>query len=130
MIAVDTNVLLRFLTRDDEDQAARARQLLADEMVFVPATVLLEAAWVLHSSYGYDRRAIAEALHAVLSVPSVEVEEPVQTRKALDWFAAGLDFADALHLASSGAATEFATFDRRFVQRATKLGTKPPVRHP
>jgi predicted nucleic-acid-binding protein len=46
MRAVDTDILVCYLTNDDPDQAARARHLLAREEVFVPLTMLLEAEWV------------------------------------------------------------------------------------
>jgi predicted nucleic acid-binding protein len=44
-----------------------------------------------------------------------------RVEKALDWCVAGLDFADALHAAFSGAAEKFATFDDKLVRRAKKI---------
>ena len=61
MRAVDTNVLVRFLTRDDQQQAARARKVM-EQGVFIPKTVLLETEWVLRYTYEFDRTAVAEAL--------------------------------------------------------------------
>lgn len=128
MIAVDTNVIVRFLTRDDEAQAAAALSIIRDEEVVIATTVLLEAAWVLARTYGYRRPALVEALKALASIPSVTFEEPARARRALDWFEAGLDIADALHLASAGRSVAFATFDRKLARRARQLGGAPPVR--
>jgi len=53
MIAVDTNVLVRFLVRDDAKQAARAAALIQANEIWVCKTVLLETEWVLRSLYGF-----------------------------------------------------------------------------
>ena len=52
MIAIDTNVVVRFLTNDDLAQANRAEAVLRTENTFLPKTVLLETAWVLQAAYG------------------------------------------------------------------------------
>jgi len=54
MIAVDTNVLVRFLVRDDRKQAARAAALLRSSSVWISKNVLLETEWVLRSLYGFS----------------------------------------------------------------------------
>lgn len=51
-----------------------------------------------------------------------------QVAQALDGYAAGLDFADALHLAGSAEAPELVTFDRNFAKRGRDLDVSPPVR--
>jgi len=53
MLAVDTNVVVRFLTRDDHVQAARARLIFDRETVLLLKSVLLEAEWVLRSVYHF-----------------------------------------------------------------------------
>ena len=55
MLAVDTNVLVRFLARDDTGQTARADHLLRVNRIWIPKTVLLETEWVLRNSYAFDR---------------------------------------------------------------------------
>lgn len=121
MIAVDTNVVVRFLTRDDPAQAVRARALLEAGSVFVSRTVVLETAWVLGSTHRYDRAAIVGGLRKLLGLPGVEVEDAAAVRRALAWCEEGLDIADALHLASSGDANRFATFDRTLRRRAGRI---------
>ena len=126
MIAVDTNVLVRFLARDDARQAARAEELLRANEVWISKTVLLETEWVLRSLYRIPPQTLAEALGALLGLGSVVVEDELAVAKALEWFGKGLDFADAMHLASAGNARRFATFDRKFARQArdvTKVET-------
>jgi predicted nucleic-acid-binding protein len=128
VIAVDTNVLVRYLVEDDPGQTDRAEAVLRRGAVLVPNTVLLETAWVLGTSYRFDRAAIANAITKLLGLPGVGPEDRVTAGQALAWFAQGLDFADALHLASSGRAEAFATFDRALRRKARGMrGTVPVV---
>ncbi len=121
MLAVDTNVLVRFLARDDADQTARADNLVRANRIWIPKTVLLETEWVLRDGYSFDRHRITTDFRSLLGISTVHAEDEGAVAEALDWFAAGMDLADALHLASSRSADEFATFDRRFAVRAAKL---------
>jgi predicted nucleic-acid-binding protein len=126
MIAVDTNVLVRFLVRDDAAQAARAAALIQANEIWVPKTVLLETEWVLRSLYGFSPESMAGALRALAGLRTMFLEDERAVAKALEWFKDGLDFADALHLASAGDAKQFATFDRKLAKQArrtTTLGT-------
>jgi predicted nucleic-acid-binding protein len=122
MTGADTNVLVRFLTRDDEDQFQKALAFVKREPVFVPDTVWLETEWVLRYAYGFDRAAIAKAFRDLLGLSQIHVEEPNRLLLAIEWHAAGLDFADALHLAASQETDAFATFDHDFVRGAATLG--------
>ena len=130
MIAVDTNVVVRFLTNDDHAQAARARALLRDNPIFLAKTVLLESEWVLRSGYGFAPEAIAAAFRGLLGLPGVAVEDPPAIRQAMDWYGRGFDFADALHLASSAGATGFATFDKALARRLRALDDLPAAVEP
>ena len=121
MVAVDTNVLVRFLVRDEARQAARAASLLRNTPVWISKTVLLETEWVLRSLYGFSADARAGALRALAGLQTVVLEDELAVAKALGWFQDGLDFADALHLASVGDAKQFATFDRKLIKQAKRL---------
>jgi predicted nucleic-acid-binding protein len=121
MIALDTNVVVRFLTADDAAQARRARRLIESNEVLVPATVLLEAEWVLRAGYGFGQEQIQTCFLALLGIPTLHTDAPDRVNQALDWYAAGLDFADALHLAFSQSAEQFATFDDKLVKRADRI---------
>ena len=128
MLAVDTNVVVRFLVRDDTRQTARADELFRENRIWIPQTVLLETEWVLRSVYRLDPRRIEEVIRGLGGVPTVVFEDDEDVAHALDWFAAGMDFADALHLASIGPASEFVTFDRKLAASAARAGVVPKVR--
>ena len=122
MVAIDANVVVRFLTGDDPEHSVRARALVESEDVFVATTVLLETEWVLRSAYGFGRGAVVSALRAFAGLPRVRVEDPARLAEALDRAAAGFDFADALHIATPEAAQGFATFDTRLIRSARRVG--------
>ena len=121
MLAIDTNVVVRLLVGDDPEQQARARDLIAAELVFVPVTVMLETEWVLRSVYGHAAAVIAKALRAFGGLPNVTIEDAGEVSQALAWAEAGLEFADALHLAKAAHCDGFASFDRRFARAADRL---------
>ena len=126
-IAVDTNVVVRLLTGDDPDQAARAKNLFESAAIWLPKTVILETEWVLRRLYGLNRDRVAEALTALIALPKVLCEDEGAIVAALDWATKGLDFADALHLASAGSARRFATFDRDLAKRARDVSANITV---
>ena len=128
MIALDTNIVVRLLVRDDPAQTAQAVAVVRGSPVLVTTSVLLETEWVLRSRYRVPRPAIVEGLRRLIDLDQLTLDHPTVAARALDGFEAGLDFADALHLATSHAATEFATFDRALAHRAGALGLAPPVR--
>ena len=122
MRAVDTNVIVRYLTNDDPKQAAKARALIGHEPIFVPRTVLLEVEWVLRSVYDLPVAKIISALRALAGLPGITVEDAPLVAKAMEWTEAGMDFADALHLAAAAGCAGFLTFDKRFSRSAARLG--------
>ena len=81
MIAVDTNVVIRLLTGDDQDQATRARELFETETIWLPKTVILEAEWVLRRLYGLAKGRVAEALTALAALPNVRARMKPQSSK-------------------------------------------------
>ena len=84
--------------------------------------MLLEADWVLRSGYRLSRSEVLEALRSFAGLPRVTLEDPGLLATALDWAARGMDFADALHLASSDHCEAFMSFDRRLAAAAARLG--------
>lgn len=122
MRAVDTNVLVRFLTADDPRQAKVARKIIAAGDVFVPTTVVLETEWVLRAGYDFTPDEVGAGLRALGGLPGVSFEEPAEVAQALDWLGAGMDFADALHLAKAAHCAAFMTFDRKLAKKAKALG--------
>ena len=94
MIGLDTNVLLRLLLRDDEAQAAAALRFVegacsAEAPCLINRIVLVEAAWVLASGYGYGREQVAAILDAVLRTEVFAVENAAEAWAALKDYRAG-----------------------------------------
>lgn len=118
MIAVDTNILVRLLVQDDAAQAHKAEALFANNQIFIADTVLLETEWVLRHAYQLDATDIHSALSSLLGLDNVLVRDQVAVQQALKWFQAGMDFADAWHLALSQSCEQFATFDLKLIKKA------------
>ena len=122
MVAVDTNILVRFLVKDDLAQFQRAEKLLQDHEIYIPDTVLLETEWVLRFAYNLSPDAILQGFLLLLGMENVNVRDASAVKQALDWFAQKMDFADAWHLALSQSCGRFATFDDKLVKRAKGKG--------
>lgn len=125
MLGVDTNVLVRFLVRDDEAQFEKARKLIKREVaagrsVFVSHLVILETEWVLRSRYSLPKDLIVEVISGLLDATDVQFEnEPAVEEALFIWKDATADFADCLIGAKNRrlGCSATATFDAK----ATKL---------
>ena len=122
MVALDTNVVVRYLVQDDAAQALRATRLFRSQQVWLAKTVLLECEWVLRGAYQFQPAEITAAFRALLGLANVEVEDAPAVAAALRATERGLDFADALHAASAGPGMRFLTFDAVFTKRSAKAG--------
>jgi predicted nucleic-acid-binding protein len=134
MIAVDTNILARYYVDDPGDpEAAHQRPIAARLMqessaIFVPVTVLLELVWLLRAFYDFAAADCAAVVEHLAGLPNVTVEDWPAALEAARLHRAGLDFADALHLARCTRCTHLYTFDdRKFARRANKLIDTPQV---
>jgi hypothetical protein len=83
----------------------------------------LELAWVLSSSSGYNltRKVVTERLRHIMGLPTIDAEDAVQVAQAINWYENGMDFADALHLASSCEVKGFATLDGKMSRKALQI---------
>jgi len=126
VIALDTNVLVRFLVEDDPKQNARARALVkrlidADDAAFVSDVVLCELVWVLARSYRIPRGPIADHLQTLLRARHFSFLSTDALHRALAAFRSGKgDFADYLireHAAAAGC-DGVATFDQVLTQES------------
>lgn len=123
MIALDTNVLVRFFVDDDRDQADRAEAALgactAKAPGFVAREVLLELVWVLERTYGRPRAIVADLLEGLLDARNIAVEAAAAAEESLEIYRRGGDFADAMIAAAARAAGagSLVTFDRKFAGR-------------
>lgn len=121
MIGLDTNVLLRFLVKDDAAQGERSARAIRQaavrrEPVFVGTIVLCEMVWVLTSRYGYGKPDIVRVLTDILDADGFEIAERDVVRAAVDDYRAHkADFADCLIGRTNQAAgcRETWTFERR-----------------
>ena len=101
MLGIDTNVLVRFLVRDDERQFAKAHSQIQREVrdggVVVSLLVQLEAEWVLRSRYGLKKSEIAAVLSGLLEASNIRIEDESSVEEALDvWSSSAADFTDCL----------------------------------
>ncbi len=102
MLGIDTNVLVRFLVRDDEAQFEKTRKLIKREIaagrrVFVNQLVLMESEWVLRSRYAVPKNQIIEAISGLLDATDIQFEDEPSIEEALFmWKDATADFADCL----------------------------------
>jgi len=122
-------VIVRLLTQDDARQSSRARAIFERETkIFIAESVLLETEWVLRFAYGFKKQQVVDAFRKLLGLKSIRVNDGWVVRAAIDWHEQGLDFADALHLATGRDATTLLTFDRPFVKAASKLAGNVTVK--
>lgn len=128
MLAVDTNVVVRYLVGDHPEQSERASALFREAQVWVSSTVLLETAWVLGKAYGYRPHQIAWALRLLGGLPAVTLQNTDQMARALGWLDR-MDVADAIHLAQATGMEAFVTFDQGLVRAAAGIDGAP-VREP
>ncbi len=121
MIVLDTNVLVRLITKDDIEQTRQAVALLEKNGPFwIGREAILEAGWTLKAAYKYSRQDVARALHLVATLDSAQVEGGARMHRALRLHAGGLDLGDALILAFAPDGATVASFDERFVKRAKR----------
>ena len=120
MIALDTNVLVRFVVADDAEQAARAKALVAratadGEQLFVSDLVLCEFVWVLESAYRFPRGVVVRTLERLLAARALAFRDSAALARSVEAFSRGKgDFADYVILAHAREAgcDAVATFDR------------------
>ena len=115
MRAVDTNVLVRLITRDDAAQVAAAERFV-EKSAWVSHLALAETAWVLEAVYGRTASEIAGAIDLLLAHRELSLQEPAVVTSALDLFRSrpAVGFSDCLLLAIAQGAghVPLGTFDR------------------
>jgi predicted nucleic-acid-binding protein len=126
MLALDTNVLVRFLVDDDEIQSSRAAKLVSrtirgGEQLFVSDVVLCELVWVLRASYSFGRAEVAGVLQRLLKAAHLTFTDSDQLKRAAEAFASGKsDFADYVirEQARAAGCECVVTFDRALLKEA------------
>ena len=120
MIALDTNVVVRFVVEDDREQSERSRAFLEARSeegtpCLVTDIVVCETVWVLESCYGFGRTEIAATLRALLRACQLRFQSPDLVARALDRYRKGAgDVSDYLvdELGRAAGCTATVTFDR------------------
>ncbi len=120
---VDTNVLIRHLTGDPPDHAARARTLLREaRRLFLTDLILAEVAYVLESFYETARPQVAQSCRSIIAFPAIATVDPERLLRTIEVYEIHrIDFQDAYLVAcaeSSGVGV-VASFDRDFDKVAT-----------
>jgi predicted nucleic-acid-binding protein len=119
MIGLDTNVLVRFLVEDDEEQCRRATAVIESTVergqeLYISDIVMCETVWVLTSAYRFSRTQIADVLAQLLRAKQMAFPSSDRIARSLDAYRSGRgDFADYLireHARAAGCET-VATFD-------------------
>ncbi len=121
MVAIDTNIIIRFLTRDHEAQYKKAYRIFNTQEIFISDTVILETEWVLRYAYQFQPPDICDAFNKLFGLENVSLLTPHSTAQAIEWHRDGLDFSDALHLATSQECEQLYSFDVKFAKRAKGL---------
>jgi predicted nucleic-acid-binding protein len=120
MIALDTNVLIRYLALDDPVQSRRATEVIDEALageqgVFIPVIVLCETVWVLRGYYKLSKQRIIQVLDAILTEKGFEVEARPEIHKALaEYRLYSGDFADYAigFIARAHRCSQVLTFDQ------------------
>lgn len=128
---VDTNILVRHLTADPPDVAARAtRFLAAGHDLLLADLIVAETVYVLESFYEAPREQVAEAMRSLIALDGIMVVDPAMLLRALEIYEVDrLDFAEA-YLAANAESTsvgKVATFDRSVDRVKTIQRVEPPV---
>ena len=119
MRAVDTNVLVRLITRDDSRQVASADSFI-EKGAWVSVLTLAEATWVLATVYELSPEDLSKAIEMLLNHRDLVMQDPETVAAALDLFRAkpSLGFSDCLmlHLARKAGHLPLGTFDRNLAK--------------
>jgi predicted nucleic-acid-binding protein len=129
VIALDTNVLVRYIVQDDPAQAAKAARLIEQQCTesrpgFIPAIVLVELVWVLDSCYGSARAQLVSVLEQIMRTRQVLVQDAEIVWQAVRRFATSrADFADCLvdSVARAHGCEYTATFDKAAAAAGMRL---------
>jgi predicted nucleic-acid-binding protein len=126
MRGVDTNVLVRYIVKDDRKQAEQATAFIrkaaeSGKICFINCVVLCELVWVLESAYEYSKEEITHVLEMILMIKQFEIEIKDIVRQAVHDYKNGkADIADYLigRINHAGGCEITATFDRNLINNS------------
>ncbi|MCP5170324.1 MAG: type II toxin-antitoxin system VapC family toxin [Hahellaceae bacterium] len=130
MIGLDTNIIIRYITQDEEKQALKATQVIESQLSakapgFITLITLVEITWVLESCYEQSQQNILNVLHGLLTTKQLVVEKADAAYLALKRCLSSpkADFSDALIavLSEQAGCTRVLTFDKQARQVGMEL---------
>jgi len=121
VIAIDTNIIVRFLTHDNERQYKKAFSVFNSHEIFIPDTVILETEWVLRYAYNFSPEDICRAFVSLFGLKNIHLSNPTFIAQAIEWHRQGIDFSDALHLTQCQQYEKLYTFDKSFSSKAKNV---------
>jgi predicted nucleic-acid-binding protein len=121
VIAIDTNIIVRFLTKDDAKQYSASRKLFETEEIYISDTVIMETEGVLRFAYEFESIEICNAFRKLFGLPNIKLSNEFIIAQVINWHEQGLDFADAFHLALSQNIPALKTFDDKFIKKSKDL---------
>lgn len=121
MVTIDTNIIVRLLTQDNQWQYQQSLAILQTQNVFISNTVILETEWVLRFAYKFNPTEICLALRQLFGLPNIYLANANLIAQILQWHENGLDFADAFHLAQGQHCPKLYTFDEKFIKKASNI---------
>lgn len=134
MNALDTNILARHFVTDENDiQALEQKQRIKHIMLqpsFVPLSVSLEFYWVMKSVYDLPKATVINVFQELCNTRQITVEHSDHLLLACQYYAKGMDFADALHLMQANHCQRLFTFDKKFIKKSAPLNLAVPVVEP
>ena len=121
MPTLDTNVLLRYLVKDDPQQSREASKFISqfsdsDSALFLPTSVALEMEWVLRSAYQFSKETVIELFVGLLEVREISFQDEASMERAIFLYRKhNVDFADCLHVATAYTHDQLplVTFDKK-----------------
>jgi len=119
VIAIDTNVLVRYYVDDDHAQHKKAKRFIDENEVFVNNIVILESFWVLTNVYRISKKGVGDIFDHLRRLSNIHFEnETVFSRALAEYRDNNCDFADALlGLLNHHHGYETASFDRKASKR-------------
>ena len=132
MIGLDTNILVRYITQDDTQQAEHANRVIEDLCTKgspgrVAQIVLCELVWVLCRAYGYDKHQVIRVIEQILITAELDIENEELAYKALEvWRNGSADYSDYLLVLTNQAAGCSLTysFDSKLTQHPAATSPK------
>lgn len=126
MKILDTNMILRYLIRDNEEMAEQTKHILKTEKVLILPEVIAEVIYVMMKVYEYDRTLVADALLRFVNLSAVVLDRPEVIKTGLKFFRnTSLDFVDCLLCAyHTELGYEICTFDKKLNKLIVKNDNK------